>query len=371
MSKIDGRVVNFIDEHSSIIKLTLNSDGEILSASAFAERLAGRPLVSTHIRDLFTGFNAGFDYERLLQQEQTKVLLNVNTFRNMPESFYFSSLNTDGRVVLLGESDGAEAEEMRASMIKINNELSNLTRELNKKNAQLDQLNKLKNQFIGMAAHDLRNPIASIIMFTELVLESETGEYNVSDNLRKIVTVIKTSSEYMLRLLEELLDMVKIESGKLQLNYERVQPVEFLKQSIIINSMLAEKKDIRLILEIPQPLPEADLDPVKIEQVLNNLISNAIKYSNRNSTITVSAFSSDRQLIISVKDEGCGIPESAFPHLFTPFSGIGAEGTEGEKSTGLGLSIVKSIVSGHMGRIWVESEVGKGSTFHFSIPVNK
>ncbi len=371
MSEIDTRLVNYLDDHSSMIKLTVAGNGEILKANAFAERLSGCSLSTTHIKDFFTDFNASLDIEKLLQDEITNAILNVNTFRNIPETFYFTSFKTDEGMVLIGELNSAETEEMRNTMISLNNELNNLTRELNKKNVQLDQLDKLKNQFLGMAAHDLRNPISSIMMFSELVLESEPDDYNISDRLRKILEVIRTSSKFMLRLLDELLDLVKIESGKLQLNYEKVQPGDFLKKNIDINALLAAKKDIKLVLNIPQPLPEIALDPIKIQQVLNNLISNAIKYSHNKTTVTVSAFSSGQHVIISVQDEGQGIPEDELQMVFTPFSKISVKGTDGEKSTGLGLSIVKRIVTGHLGRIWVESEAGKGSVFSFTLPLKE
>jgi signal transduction histidine kinase len=220
-----------------------------------------------------------------------------------------------------------------------------------------------------MAAHDLRNPISSIIMYSEFVLESDDNR--ISDDLRKIINVIKTSSEFMLRLLDELLDVVKIESGKLQLNFEKVQLQDFLKKNIDLNTLLAVKKEIKLVLNIPQPLPEIAIDPIKIEQVINNLISNAIKFSHKKSTVTVSAFSSGQHVLFSVRDEGLGIPEHEIQKVFTPFSKLSTTGTAGEKSTGLGLSIVKRIVTGHLGRIWVESEAGKGSTFYFTLPLKE
>lgn len=369
MSEINTRLINYLDDHSSMIKLTLDGNGEIIKANAFAERLAGRPLRATHIKDFFTDFNARLDIEKLLQDEITNALLNVNTFRNLPETFYFTSFKIPEGMVLIGELNNAEAEEMRNTMINLNNELNNLTRELQKKNVQLDQLNQLKNQFLGMAAHDLRNPISSIMMFSEFILESD--DYDISDDLRKIIEVIKTSSKFMLRLLEELLDVVKIESGKLQLKYKKVRFEDFLKNNIDINALLAAKKDIKLVLNIPQPLPEVAIDPVKIEQVLNNLISNAIKFSHNKTTVTVSAFSSGQHILISVQDEGQGIPEKELQKVFVPFSNMSVKGTAGEESTGLGLSIVKRIVTGHLGRIWVESEPGKGSSFYFTLPLKE
>ena len=369
MSEINTKLANYIDDHSSMIKLTIASNGKITKANVFAERLAGRPLSGIYIKEFFTDFNARLDIDKLLQDEIFNELLNINTFRNLPETFYFTSFKIPEGMVLIGELNNTETEDMRKTMISLNNELNNLTRELQKKNVQLDQLNNLKNQFLGMAAHDLRNPISSIMMYSEFVQESD--EYRSSDDLRKIVDVIRNSSEFMLRLLDELLDVVKIESGKLQLNYETVNIEDLLKKNIDINALLAAKKEIILVLNIPQPLPEIDIDPIKTEQVLNNLISNAIKYSHNKTTVTISAFSAGQYILISVQDEGLGIPENELQKVFAPFSKISPKGTAGEKSTGLGLSIVKRIVTGHLGRIWVESEPGKGSTFSFTLPLKE
>ena len=366
MSTIHERLVNYLDHHASIIKLTIAGSGMIIHANAYAEKLAGKPLKSTHIKDFFTEFNANLDIEKLLQIERTNLLLNVNTHRKLPETFFFTSFKTSDGVVLVGELNNDELAEMRETMISLNNELNNLTRELQKKNIQLDQLNQLKNQFLGMAAHDLRNPISSILTFSEFILESD--DYDISDDLRKILELIKTASDFMLKLLEELLDVVKIESGKLQLNYENVPIDDFLRKNIEVNALLAEKKQIKLVLNIPQQLPEIAIDPVKIEQVLNNLVSNAIKYSFNETIITVSAFSTEEHVLISVRDQGQGIPEKELDKIFVPFAKISVKGTAGEKSAGLGLSIVKRIVTGHLGRIWVESEVGKGSCFYFTLP---
>lgn len=369
MSDINTRLANYLDNHSSMIKLTVASNGEIIKANKFAERLAGRPLVATLIKDFFTDFNARLDIEKLLQDEISNSILNVNTFRNLPETFYFTSFKISDGIVLIGELNNTETENLRTTMISLNNDLNNLTRELQKKNIQLDQLNKLKNQFLGMAAHDLRNPISSIIMFSEFVLESD--DQNISDDFRMIMDMIRNSSEFMLRLLEDLLEVVKIESGKLQLNFEKVSLGNLLNKNIGINALLAAKKEIKIVLNIPQPLPEITIDPVKIEQVLNNLISNAIKFSHNKTTITVSAFCSGQYVLVSVRDEGQGIPEKELHKVFSPFPKISVKGTAGEKSTGLGLSIVKRIITGHLGRIWVESEKGKGSTFSFTLPIKE
>jgi len=219
-----------------------------------------------------------------------------------------------------------------------------------------------------MAAHDLRNPIASIMMFSEFVLETKSDE--ISDELSQILEMIKASSQFMLNLLDELLDVVKIESGKVSLNFENTKLEDFIRKNIKINAILAGKKEIKIVLNLPQPIPDVKIDQVKIEQVLNNLISNAIKYSHSKSKITISALSTDKHVLVSIQDQGQGIPKEELDKVFIPFAKISVRGTAGEKSTGLGLSIVKRIITSHLGRIWVESEVGKGTTFYFTLPLS-
>ncbi len=369
MSNTLEKLNEYLDNVSSVIKLTVDQNGMIEHANKYAEELAGKNLKDTNLSEFFTEFNTGLDIPELIVEGVQKKLLNVNTYSKLPQTFYFTTFKTTEGIILIGEMNSIEMEELRGTMVTLNNELNNLTRELQKKNIQLEQLNKLKNQFLGMAAHDLRNPIASILMFSEFVLDTQGDEIN--DELHQIIEMIKTSSQFMLNLLEELLDVVKIESGKLELKYETVRLEEILRKNIKINSIIASKKDINLVLNVPLDIAEVELDVIKIDQVLNNLISNAIKYSHSNTTVTISAFSTLKEVLISVQDQGQGIPKEEIDKIFIPFSKISVRGTAGEKSTGLGLSIVKKIVIGHLGRIWVESEVGKGSTFYFTLPIKR
>jgi len=364
-----NKLIEYLDHESSIIKLMVDHNGTITHACKYAEKLAGKKLSGTSLKNFFTDFNEQLDINQMLTKGITKQMLNINTYLNLPETLYFTSIPTHTGIILIGEVNTIELEELRQSMINLNNDLNNLTRELQKKNIQLDQLNKLKNQFLGMAAHDLRNPIASILMFSDFVLESKEDEIN--EELKQILEMIRNSSQFMLNLLEELLDVVKIESGKIGLNLVKVEMEDLLRKNVKMNAILAANKEIAIKLNIPQPVPPISADPVKIEQVMNNLISNAIKYSHKNTTITVNAFSTGDEILVSVHDQGQGIPKNELDKIFVPFAKISVQATSGEKSTGLGLSIVRRIIIGHHGRIWVESEQGKGSTFYFTLPLKK
>ncbi|MFC1601144.1 sensor histidine kinase [Candidatus Sumerlaeota bacterium] len=172
----------------------------------------------------------------------------------------------------------------------------------------------------------------------------------------------------MLRLINDLLDVSAIEAGKLTLKREEVNLHQYLEEVRASNAILAKEKSIALGLEIRSPLPGIVFDRSRIVQVLNNLITNAIKFSHRETSIILSATADDHEIVISVADQGQGIPAEEMCNLFSDFTKTSVRPTGGEKSHGLGLAIVKRIVEAHAGRIWVESDVGKGSTFFFSLP---
>jgi signal transduction histidine kinase len=252
---------------------------------------------------------------------------------------------------------------------RANNKLVAMKRELEKQNTKLAQLNEQKNQFIGMAAHDLRNPLSVILWRSQLLLELDEDLLSEAQRLEFLAT-IKANSEFMLQLIDDLLDIAVIEAGKLELNLQPTDLVSLIKHNVELNLVLAERKQIKLWFGDDGQLPEITVDAHKIEQVLNNLISNAIKFSYPHSAIEIQVARRENNAVISVRDEGKGIPKAELNKLFKPYTKASVKGTQGEKGTGLGLVIVKKVVEGHQGKIWVESEFGKGSTFYVSLPIN-
>jgi len=229
---------------------------------------------------------------------------------------------------------------------------------------QLKKLNDQKNKFLGMAAHDLRNPIGGILGYSEMLLEGE-----LSEDDQAMVSRIQQSSQFMLRLLNDLLDISQIESGKLDLKLESTDIAALVTQNVELNRIIAAKKNIKVALTATAGLPRLQVDPSKVEQVLSNLISNGIKYSFPDTTVSVSVEARDPDVLICVRDQGQGIPADELGKVFQEFQKTSVKSTAGEKSTGLGLAIVQKIVEGHGGRIGVESEVGKGSMFFFTLPL--
>ena len=246
-------------------------------------------------------------------------------------------------------------------------ELTVLQDELLRKNEALEALNQQKNQWLGTAAHDLRTPLGVISTYSDFLLEEAAGQ--LAQGHVDFIARIKSSSQFMRELVDDLLDISKIEAGKLDLNLQRTDLAELVRNNVTLNSLLSERKQIQLVCRCPESVPPLMADPAKIEQVLNNLIGNAIKFSHSGTTVEVGIEQRDNIIVLSVKDEGQGIPEEQTELLFEPFVRTSVMSTDQEKSTGLGLAIVHRIVEGHGGKIWVKSQIGKGSTFFISLPL--
>ena len=241
--------------------------------------------------------------------------------------------------------------------------------QLEEKNVNLNKLLDEKNQFLGVAAHDLRNPIGVIENFSNILLDNSIGALN--DDQRKFVTHINKSSIFLMNLLEDLLDVSAIESGTLSLRKESFDFIVLLEEVLEGACVHARRKNINLkIIEDDKKPIHLLADKNKLYQVLNNLIENAIKYSPNDALVEVSCTSTESDLRLEVKDEGVGIPEDELDHLFQPFYRACNKPTNGEKRTGLGLFITKRIIDAHKGNLKVESENGCGSTFTFSIPID-
>jgi two-component system, sensor histidine kinase and response regulator len=253
--------------------------------------------------------------------------------------------------------------------VKTHLELKKAKDLLAKQNEKLKQLNELKNEFLGIAAHDLRNPIGSIMTTLSYILDYLGG--NLTEKQLKFLKNIEKSSIYMNGLLNDLLDLTAIESGKLKLTITEENYIDFLKENMQINQMVTDKKNISLDFICENTIPNMLFDRSKITQVMNNLISNAVKFSYGGTKITIEVKHSEDFIITSVIDQGQGIPEKDLSCIFKEFHKASVKATDGEKSTGLGLAITKKIVEGHGGKIGVESRVGEGTRFYFTLPVNR
>jgi signal transduction histidine kinase len=361
-------LIDYLILESSMICLIIGKDGTILKANSCADSLSGHKLEGHPLNDFFVDFGRALDLTVFLNGSRDKILVNISTSSELPETYYFRFFDLGNSILALGEANRQEIGFLRKNMLELNQELNNLTRELLKKNVELKKLNDLKNQFLGIAAHDLRNPIGIIMTYSNFILEELNHE--MTDAQITMLNTIQTTSEFMLRLLEELLDINALESGKLRLEAHKTDLLGLVRTNTSMMNVIAAKKNIHIQVESYETIPEVIIDRGKIEQVLNNLISNAVKFSLPGTTVTVKLFLTGDHVTVAVVDQGPGIPANETDRLFKPFQRTSVKATAGEKSTGLGLSIVRNIILGHHGKIWVESKVGVGSAFYFSLPLS-
>jgi signal transduction histidine kinase len=264
------------------------------------------------------------------------------------------------------QSISPEEQNLYWELSKLNNELTNVQRDLQKKNVQLQNLIEIRNRFIGMAAHDLRNPISGIFSMCQILSEDQLGP--LTEEQKEYINTMKETAGHILELVNQMLEITKIESGKIDLQYQQTNIIDLIAKAVAFNKPKASKKEIPISFDPPEKELPIVVDRRKMYQVLDNLISNAIKYSNKGKPITLTVEPYPEYVRISVIDRGKGIPEKEMGQLFTPFAKLSVTSTAGEYSTGLGLAICKQIVEAHKGAIGAESTPGVGSKFYFTIP---
>jgi len=234
---------------------------------------------------------------------------------------------------------------------------------------QLSKANAAKNRFLGMAAHDLRNPLASIRGLAEFLRDGAVGQLT-ADQL-DLINTIHGASQSMLDLVNELLDVATIESGELKLHLAPHDLAELIAKSVSLTNREAAKKKTTVVFDPRGTVPKLVLDQAKMRQVVDNLLSNAVKYSPPGSTVTVVLHTDlpHGTCSVSVQDQGPGIPEGERHKLFKDFGRLSVQPTGGEKSTGLGLAICRKIVEAHRGTITAENLPTRGCEFRVVLPL--
>jgi signal transduction histidine kinase len=225
------------------------------------------------------------------------------------------------------------------------------------------RVDMLRGEFASVAAHELKGPLTPIISYAELMLKDKklTGEQ------RRRLEVILASARQEKELVEDVMDISKLETGVMRFDMRKVQLVDIIKEAIEGQKSAAKEKKIALKARVPKKLPLVHGDPRRLTQVITNLIRNAIRFTDKGG-ITVTASREKGRVVVSVRDTGVGIAEEDIPKLFRKFSQVGPRR---EGGTGLGLAICKALVEAHGGGIWVESKLGRGSTFSFSLPIRR
>ncbi len=232
----------------------------------------------------------------------------------------------------------------------------------------LVELHRTKNSSLGMAAHDLRNPLISIRGLAEILLSGAAGE--LSQGQREYLSIISSTSNGMLGLVNDLLDVSLMERGHMTLHRVMGSMKDLVEERIQVYSVIAGEKDIRLSARC-DPIPDFLLDPVRLGQVMDNLLSNAVKFSPPGSLVNVFLEKEGNSARFTVVDRGAGIPPEDLERIFHEFQKSRTRPTAGEKSTGLGLAIARKIVEAHGGQISAHNGPREGAVFSFHIPFSQ
>ncbi len=232
---------------------------------------------------------------------------------------------------------------------------------------ELDRVDQLKTEFVSMVSHELRTPITSIKGFVDMILDGEAGA--ISQEQRSYLEIVRGSSDRLITLVSDLLDISRIEAGRVDLKIKAITLQEIVYSVIASLQTQLEEKETEVHLNMPENRIIVLADNARLTQILTNLISNACKYITKGGSITVRAHSIEKYGQVDIVDSGIGISADEQFKLFTKFYRVDNSVTRKTGGTGLGLSITKSMVEMHGGKIWVESELDKGSTFSFTIPL--
>ena len=370
------KTIDIMVENTSDAIITIDAFGYIKSLNKNAEKLLG------YRSDELSGKAMSLMYMDQKSQDQLNEKLALAKANGLVGNVFMYMRTKDG-------TEGLPCEQVIRSVIDDENNLAGymiLTKELATKKLledQQDQLSKtsheaqnqkaqseLKTQFIYNISHDLKTPLTNIKGFAKLLLENEFGEVNKEQ--REYITIITSEADRLLQLIQQMLDVAKLSSDKIRLDRQQVNLRE-LANNPSLNALkeVAEKKGLEFLWSIDYSVPDIQADPNRLIQVFANLIGNAIKFTEKGSIKVNITRKGKKNVMIEIIDTGVGISREDKAKLFRKFYQLQRKNlTVPEGSgTGLGLSIARGIVSLHGGRIGVNSEPGKGSTFWFSLPI--
>lgn len=395
---------NVLDDSADII-ITTDAEGRIVEFNKGAEKILG------YKKDEVIG---AFAFELYLNKDERNRILNKMKEQGSISNYETQLMAKNGKVVdisltlsplgngmgkIIGtvgiSKDITQAKQIRMEIDSKNKELKEVndrleerilerTLELENANKGLEKSNKIKNQFIANMSHELRTPLNSIIGFSEILLSDESD--NTNEKHAKYVNNILTSGKHLLQLINNILDIAKIEAGRMSLDYSTFTLPSIINEVMAIIGPLAAKKCVTLDMQIEPGVTEVAADSIKFKQILYNLLSNAIKFTPLDGKVTLIAElssefgdkypaissklsqTSHQLLKISVIDTGIGIRPEDISKVFEEFEQVDGSYSRRHEGLGIGLALTKRLVELHGGMIWAESQLGKGSCFSFVIP---
>jgi len=275
--------------------------------------------------------------------------------------FVINNLTFLTSIIVVGAIGSSYMESIRRRELRSRLQLEGMTAQLQESNVKLKSLDELKTQFFANVNHELRTPLTLMLAPLKAVLESRMGK--LSPALKDTCETMQRNGYKLLKLINNLLDLSKLEEGKMRLKVKAVNLIDFIPPLLASVKPLADQRQIRLYYQHPPHPVELTLDPDQFEKVVFNLLSNALKFTNKGGKITVYVEERDHTAIMTVEDTGIGIPANMLESIFDRFSQVDGSKSRAQEGTGIGLALAREIVEVHKGQIHAESELGRGSRF--------
>lgn len=331
--------------------LVLNKESRILTVNSMAMMILSIKDEDPSGKNIFTLVNPGEKRNLVkLISEKENGTHEIKTEESRKEYFYKVSISE-----LRDDSAGnLDDEERKIGKIVVFNDIT-----------MEKEMEKIKNDFISMVTHDIKNPLNTIILNSTFLIE-KSGK-GKKENIEKFLKMINESGKKILKLIDEFMNLSRIEAGIIKLNFQKTNFSHFLGDIIQNNTRRAENKGIKVELNLPSKPVIFEFDQFQLERVCNNLLDNAIKFTQKGGTINIEVTEDESRVITRFSDNGAGIDEKELPRLFEKY--FRARSSGNIKGTGLGLAIAKSIIEAHGGEIYVESRIAEGTTFLFYIPL--
>ena len=360
ISLVVGALVR--DEFPALCLVT-DADDRVLEANEHTQALLGGEIIGKRFGDLLVTFARDLSPRAVAHGDLPRRVVSFTTFSGLPTSFTCWFAPCGERVVVVGGADPREDIMLRRELLQLTQELGVRTRELQKSNASLEHLAALRNQFLGMAAHDLRSPLLGIMLAGGMLKDSLAS---LEPSLASSLDDLLVYADQMRVIIDGFLDMSQAEAGQLRLQTTTAS----LLDSVTEASDLVQRihgATARIRIDRPEQACVAHFDPPKMRQVFVNVLNNAVQHSDSDAPVAVSFHSTDDALAVRVHNDGAGIPAALQADIFRPFV-MGNSGP-GHRHVGLGLAIARAIVDAHRGSISLTSAPGEGTTVTVRLPI--